>query len=128
MRTCPNCELQNQESWTHCRECGFALSPDGASDRQQGGLTLGQLAKSADRRVWYLEIIDSRYRSHLLFWSILMVGLMMFQIGLQLMSGGLLSLISIASFTITVVIAAPIFALFTRLILKLLKRVSGIHA
>ena len=64
----------------------------------------------------------------MLLWSVLLIGLMMLQIGLQLMSGGLLSLISIASFTITVVIAAPIFALFTRLILKLLKRVSGIHA
>ena len=128
MRTCPNCDLQNQESWTHCRECGFALSSDRASDRQQVGLIIGQQAKSADHRAWYLEIIDPRYRSHLLLWSVLLIGLMMLQIGLQLMSGGLLSLISIASFTITVVIAAPIFALFTRLILKLLKRVSGIHA
>ena len=73
-------------------------------------------------------MIDARYRSHLLVWVMLLTGLMMLQIGLQLMSGGLLSVISVASFAVTVAIATPIFSLFSWFVLKLVKRASGIEA
>jgi hypothetical protein len=128
MRTCPNCELKNQESWTHCRECGFSLTPENTSDRQQVELIVDQRSISSTRRVWYLEIVDARYRSHLLLWVMLLSGLLVLQIGLQLMSGGLLSLVSVASFAVTVAIATPIFSMFSWFVFKLVKRAPGIKA
>ncbi len=122
MRICPNCELENAEAWTYCRGCGFALSPEDASEKQQLISRIDRQSQNQVQGSLYQRVTGAKYRTHYFIWLLLLAVWTIWLVALQLITGGLESFLPFVAFAISAVLVIPLLALLTWLIFKLLSR------
>jgi hypothetical protein len=128
MRICPNCSAENAETWTHCKECGSALSPEAEAEKILLQENVDRQPENQSRGSLYKDFIYSRYRNHYFALLMLLTVWVIFQTALELISGGSLSLMVIAAYFGLALIVVPVMAVVTWLIFKLLRRAIGLEA